>query len=179
MSRIGEVKISNQGCKMKIIKYNKYDDIIVEFQDKYKTKIHTRYDKFKEGSIRNPYYPEVCGIGYVGQGKYKSKSKEGKHTKAYQTWINMLKRCYDPYKLNKSPHYIDCFVCEEWHNFQNFAEWFYKNYYEIEGQRMELDKDILCKGNKIYSPDTCIIVPKRINILFTKRQDKRGDILLV
>ena len=75
ISRLGEIKTSNQGCKMKIIEYNTYDDIIVEFQDEYKAKVHTRYGKFKNGSIRNPYYPEVCGVGYIGQGKYKSKKK--------------------------------------------------------------------------------------------------------
>ena len=40
---------------------------------------------------------------------------------------------------------------------------------------MCLDKDILCKGNKIYSRDTCIFVPQRINLLFTKRDNSRGD----
>ena len=40
---------------------------------------------------------------------------------------------------------------------------------------MELDKDILVKHNKIYSPDTCIFVPHKINSLFTKRQNDRGE----
>ena len=40
---------------------------------------------------------------------------------------------------------------------------------------MELDKDILFKGNKIYSPSTCIYVPHRINSLFTKSDSARGD----
>ena len=40
---------------------------------------------------------------------------------------------------------------------------------------MHLDKDILCKGNKIYSPNNCVFVPQRINELFTKRNKLRGD----
>ena len=40
---------------------------------------------------------------------------------------------------------------------------------------MNLDKDILIKGNKIYSPETCIFVPKNINLLFVKSDAKRGD----
>ena len=40
---------------------------------------------------------------------------------------------------------------------------------------MHLDKDILCKGNKIYSPETCIFVPNNINILFVKRDKMRGE----
>ena len=55
------------------------------------------------------------------------------------------------------------------------AEWIDKNYYEVQGEQMHLDKDILCKGNKIYSRETCIFVPKRINNLFTKRDNDRGD----
>ena len=88
----------------------------------------------------------------------------------------MLKRCYDPYYINREPTYIDVYVCDEWHNFQNFGKWFEENYYEIPNERIELDKDILFKGNKIYSPKTCIFVPQRINQLFIKQQGKRGGL---
>ena len=40
---------------------------------------------------------------------------------------------------------------------------------------MCLDKDILYKGNKVYSRETCIFVPKRINSLFVKRDNDRGN----
>lgn len=40
---------------------------------------------------------------------------------------------------------------------------------------MGLDKDILNKGNKIYSPENCIFVPQSINNLFIKRQNNRGE----
>ena len=87
----------------------------------------------------------------------------------------MLKRCYDEKYHEKHPTYKDCKVCEEWHDFQNFAEWYYNNYYEIEGERMHLDKDILIKRNKVYSPETCVFVPQAINSLFIKRQNNRGE----
>lgn len=172
--RLEEVNISNEGYKMKIIKYNRFDDIVIEFQDEYRTKISTTYQNFKKGKIKNPYHKSIFNVGYIGQGKYKP-FINGKQTKAYQTWKNMIMRCYDAYYINKRLTYIDCFVCEEWHCFQNFAEWFYKNYYEVPNDRMELDKDILIKGNKIYSSKTCILVPERINILFVKRNIARGN----
>ena len=87
----------------------------------------------------------------------------------------MLQRCYDEKHRYKNPTYIGCEVCNEWLNYQHFNEWIEDNYYEVEGERMELDKDILNKGNKIYSPETCIFIPERINTLFTKRDNDRGD----
>ena len=67
--------------------------------------------------------------------------------------------------------YEKCSVCEEWHNYQKFLlNGFAKNYYEIAQERMEIDKDILVKNNKIYSPDTCVFVPRRINSLLIKKR---------
>ena len=52
--------------------------------------------------------------------------------------------------------------------FQEYGQWFDDNYYEIKGERMALDKDILVKHNKIYSPETCIFVPQTINCMWHK-----------
>ena len=173
--RLGEINVSNEGYDMKIIEYNGVRDITIEFQDEYKTIIKNReYKEFIKGKIKNPYHKSVFGIGYIGQGKYKV-SVNGKHTEAYVCWKNMLRRCYDPYHINyKQPSYKDCIVCKEWHCFQIFAEWYYKNYYECNNEKIHLDKDILIKGNKIYSPETCILVPERINLLFIKSNSIRG-----
>ena len=86
----------------------------------------------------------------------------------------MLQRCYDEKAHKRQQSYIDCIVCEEWHNLSNFNRWYLENYYKIDGQRMELDKDILVKGNRIYSPDTCVFVPQRINQLILGSDSIRG-----
>ena len=117
----------------------------------------------------------VEGHGYFGEGKYKSRDENGKKTKCYDTWKHMLTRVYSKKYQLKYPTYSECTVCEEWLNFQNFAKWYEENYYEIEGQRMHLDKDILHKGNKHYSPENCVFVPQRINELFTKNNKNRGN----
>lgn len=169
-SRIGEENYNNYGTLMKIIKYYKNNDIWVEFQDEYKAKVHTNYGNFKRGEVRNPYDKTVENVGYLGEGTYSKKENE----KCYNYWKHMITRCYNPYKLNKYQMYIDCFVCEEWHCFQNFAKWYERNYYEIKGERMCLDKDILIKGNKIYSPTSCCFTPQRINVLFIKADSIRG-----
>ena len=175
VDRTGEENYNTFGTLMKIVEYRSAVDIIVEFQDEYKTKVHTNYGQFKKGQVKNPYDKSVFSIGYLGEGKYKSKDENGKMTKVYVTWAAMIQRCYDPYFLDKHPTYRDCMVCELWYCFQNFAQWYYENYYEVENERMHLDKDILYKGNKIYSPETCIFVPNRINVLFTKSDKIRGE----
>lgn len=123
--------------------------------------------------IRCPYEPRVYGVGYIGEGPYKSKENDIM-TKQYSIWSKMLRRCYETFNTT-NPSYEDCYVCEEWLNFQNFAYWYDNNYYEIDNERMEIDKDILYKGNKVYSPETCIIVTQRINSLFIKCNGIRGE----
>jgi hypothetical protein len=116
----------------------------------------------------------VCGVGIYNKGKYPG-SENGKKTKAYATWADMLRRCYDLKYKEKVPTYIECSVHEEWIYFQKFAEWYFANYYEIPLLGItQLDKDILTKGNKIYSPEMSVLVPRTINNLFTKSNAKRG-----
>ena len=80
----------------------------------------------------------------------------------------MNTRCYNPNYHKVKPGYKDCTICNEWLDDRElFYEWVDMNFYKIKGEpTVELDKDILLPGNKIYSPDTCIFVPKRINDLF-------------
>ena len=175
MDRVGEIGYNNFGTKMIIIKYVKSKEIYVEFQDEHKFIKRASYDNFKIGNVKNPYDKKFFGVGYFGEGKYKSRINK-EYTKEYGIWKAMLERCYSKEKRYKNPTYEDCTVCKEWHNFQNFAKWYEENYYEIEGEKMCLDKDILVKGNKIYSPSTCIFVPERINTLFCKSKKSRGDL---
>ena len=126
--------------------------------------------ELSNGRIRDIYTPYLYGIGYIGECNYHSNKK------IHQTWRGMLERCYDEKRRHKNPTYEDCYVCEEWYNFSNFSKWYEENYYECNDEKMCLDKDILIKGNKIYSPQTCIFVPYRINELFTKSNKTRGNL---
>lgn len=169
IDRTGETGINNFGSKMVIIRYENAMDIDIYFSEYNWTAKNKQYSKFKKGSIICPYERRVYGVGYIGEGKYKVSDKNGKNTKCYKVWASMLQRCYDSKYHKRESTYINCEVVKEWNCYQNFAEWFYDNYYEIEGQKMALDKDILNKGNKIYSPNNCIFVPQIINNLFVKQ----------
>jgi hypothetical protein len=174
-NKIGELNKNQYGTEMKIINYINYDDIIVEFQDEYKYKLHSRYDQFKSGRIKNPYDKSLFGVDYFGVGKYKSTINK-KVTKQYRVWCHMLERCYYKSYHDTRPTYINCEVCNEWLNYQVFAKWYDENYYTIPYERMCLDKDILHKHNKVYSPDNCVFVPTRINTLFIKCNSHRGGL---
>jgi hypothetical protein len=171
--RLNETNINNQNYIMKIIQYNNKRDILVEFQDEYKGIVHTNYHNFKVGLVKNPYHPSVCnGMGIVGN-KYPI-HVDHKNIKEYQSWMDMLKRVFKP----KYPTYKDVTCCNEWLLYENFYEWLHsqENFDKwLNGERWAIDKDILVKGNKIYSPDTCCLVPHEINTLFVKSEKTRGE----
>ena len=147
----------------------------MEFQDEHHFIVkHATYNNFKLGGITNPYDITVYGVGYFGEGKYKSSYEKGVVYQGYKTWADMLKRCYRTKYKDMYPSYHKiATVCDEWHCYQVFAEWYENNKYNVE-ERLHLDKDILIPGNKIYSPETCVLVPQRINMLFMNKLNKRG-----
>lgn len=114
--------------------------------------------------------PVMCGRGYHGREGVDCTSR------AYLRWHDMMNRCYNEKFLEKNPQYRECEVCEEWWNFTNFEKWYNDNWYVIDDETIDLDKDILFKGNKEYSPNTCCIVPHVINTLFLTRKNSRGNL---
>ena len=185
IDRTGETNISNEGCVMKIVEYNNILDIIIEFQDEHKYRLPTRYGCFKSGQCKNPFFPSVYGHGYLGVDKNGNvpKTKEFKDgklcaTQEYQKWQNMLQRCFDNKLKDRYPTYKDVICCDRWLCFANFLEDFeiLKNEYNWSAdEKLNLDKDTLYKGNKIYSLENCVLVPDYINFLFTKNDAKRGE----
>jgi hypothetical protein len=174
--RVGLENYNNQGCLMRIIDYKKCTDMTIEFQDKYKTQIKTFWCAFENGGIKNPYHPSVCGVGITGN-KYPV-WKNGSNVKEYKAWQDMIRRCYDEKVRHKNKSYKDVICCEEWLLYENFYEWLHsqENFEKwYDNDQWHLDKDILVKGNKIYSPNTCCLVPLHINSLFIKGNQIRGD----
>lgn len=111
----------------------------------------------------------------VGINDYDGSIKiDGKIITSYLCWQNMLNRCYDPKCQAKNPTYIGCTVCEEWLLFSNFKKFYDENY----KSNLQLDKDILKIGNKIYSPQYCRFVPQYINKLLTDSGAARGNLPL-
>lgn len=174
---IGMKFITNEGYEIMIIKYINAHNVIAQFQDEHNAIVNVSFQQLQKGQIRNPYHKSVFGIGYLGEGNYPT-SVNGKTSQEYITWKGMIERGYNIKYKENHPSYIDVTVCESWHNYSTFYEWIHSqdNYEKwLNGDRWALDKDILVKGNKIYSPQYCKLVPQRVNCFLIKRNADRGD----
>ena len=143
---IGITNKNNQGYTMTIVDYINTKDVIVEFDDKRKTRRHCRIDHFKKGIVKNKFSKSVYGIGITGD-KYPTAINK-KNTKEYTTWRHMLRRCYDEKCKIKHPTYENATCCEEWLYYPNFYEWLHSqsNFEKwLNGDKFALDKDIIKK----------------------------------
>lgn len=172
---VGQVFVSSSGSKLKILE-DMGSSVLVEFIDTVQPfRKVLKKKSVKRRSFRGPYCRTVFGVGYLGEGPFKVsyRAANGKYfqTKEYLKWAGMLKRCYDPGYLSKQPSYQGAEVCEEWHNFQNFAEWAVKQRnFGLDG--FELDKDLTESSNGVYCPENCAFVPKLINRVMAQRGKK-------
>lgn len=120
----------------------------------------------------------VHGVGFNDQ-THVAKQEDGTYAKSYRLWTKMLGRCYSPSIHKDFPTYIACEVSENFKSYTFFKEWCDKQvgYDEFDdcGAAFQLDKDILVKGNKVYSEDTCCFVPKRVNNLLVTSKTRRGE----
>lgn len=171
---MGEFFLSSGGTDCVVINYLNCDCVTVKFLDDYGYEITTSASNLRKRNFANPYDITVRGFGFMGVGEYKSRENpyNSKKTSAYEVWGGMIKRCYSEASLLKNPSYVGCTVCEDWRDFQVFAEW-YTNH-EFYGVGYQLDKDILFRGNKVYSPETCCMIPQEINILSNNNTKFRG-----
>ncbi len=110
----------------------------------------------------------VNDVDYVVQKMVEYPKVQGKRIQKlewicpyYQKWKDMLKRCNEVY-WKKYPTYFGCTVCVDWLHLSNFIKWV-DSQPNRDWQSCTLDKDLLIKGNKTYSPDTCVFVDEIIN----------------
>ena len=173
VERISKISVGDvypvKGGTITILEKKSRHEILVKHNDEHGHEMWTRQDAIEKGMVKNPFYRDVQGVGFMGVGKYVA-SKNYKKSEEYQRWCAMMQRGYSKEFKEKYPTYKDCTVCVEWSNFQVFAEWFVNQ--GGYGKGFELDKDILVKGNKHYSSKTCCLVPAKINTFFTDQSSQ-------
>ena len=175
---VGKVYKTLNSGDFKIVKYSDSRNVEIQF-------LKTGYRKVAEvkevrsGEIKDPYLPSVYGVGVLG-AKYPTRVN-GVKTKEYVLWTNMLVRCYSDSSKKRRPTYEGCEVSDNFKNYEYFYEWCNKQIgFTNEGNEnpFHLDKDLLIKGNKVYSEDTCVFIPAEINTLLIKCAATRGEHLI-
>lgn len=168
LTMIGRLFDTNTSGVCKIVDYTNSENVEVEF-------LVTGYvasctiDNLRRGKVKDYLTPSVYGVGVLGESFDKSSCDR----ELYTLWRNMLKRCYSEGQHVEQPTYKDCVVSDNFKNFQYFSKWC-NNQIGFKQNGYQLDKDILVKGNKVYSEDTCVFVPKELNLLLVSRQLHRG-----
>jgi len=118
----------------------------------------------------------VYGIGTKGV-EYPTRI-DGKTVKEYKVWGGMLERCIEKW-WRKYPTYTGTTCSENFKHYSFFYEWCNEQIgfgnTDENGKSWHLDKDLLVKGNKIYSEDTCVFLPLRLNLLLTRCNAARGS----
>jgi hypothetical protein len=163
---LGDVLKSNEGYEAEIIGFSG-KNFFLKIKDKHEAVIEVASGNARRGNFCNPYHPSVAGVGYYGVGKFVAKNGTDNHTTEYEDWNSMLKRCYVNSEVANTS-YHDKEVSEDWKCFQNFAEWA-TNQRNFGKEGWDLEKDLIVKGNKVYSAETCVYLPREINS-FIKRK---------
>ena len=171
---VGKVCKSLNSGDFKIVKCNDSKNVEIRFL---KTGFETvvQLGHIKSGGVKDPYVPSVHGVGVLGT-KYPV-SEGGRGTKEYDLWKSMLRRCYSDTCKKKQPTYEGCEVSDNFKSYEYFYEWCNKQI-GFDNEGWHLDKDLLVKGNKIYSESTCVFIPADVNLVLTKRTSSRGQHLI-
>ena len=167
---VGKVCKSKSSGDFKVLKYNNAKEVEIQFlKTGYKTVVEL--GSIKIGNVKYPYAPSVHGVGVTGT-KYPI-TVDDVITKEYGLWHSMLQRCYSDTLKKKYPTYEGCEVSENFKNYEYFYEWCHKQI-GFDNEGWHLDKDLLVKGNKVYSENTCVFIPAEINLVLIKSDNIRG-----
>lgn len=172
---VGDVFETNLNGKLEVVNYKSALEVTVRFLNTgYETTVEA--SQVRSGEVRDWTLPKAFGVGIMEDVDISLKETYPKHK---QLWQNMLSRCY-----NNNTEYVgkyeSCYVSEEFLHFKNFREWCDKqtgfNAKDSKGKAFALDKDLLIKGNLLYSKDTCCFIPREINNLLLTTRKLRGDL---
>ena len=175
---VGKILKSKNSGDFKILKYNDARNVEIQFLTT-GFEVVVQLGHIKNGNVKDPYLPSFYGVGILG-AKYPSRVN-GVLTKEYDLWYSMLRRCYSDNSKKKNPTYEGCKVSENFLHYEYFYEWCQNQIgFDNDGNGFpfHLDKDLLVKGNKVYSEDTCVFIPQEINKVLIKCDASRGEHLI-
>ena len=172
----GRIYPSKRFGDMVITEYLNCKEVVIKFLNTgYVTK--EWFSSVKSGEVRDKSIPTTCGVGFID---IDGASIGRNMTIEYKLWNAMMQRCYNEKELIKYPTYKDCTVSEDFKYFSKFKEWCHNQVgfgsKSDKGVLFSLDKDILVRGNKVYSAENCAFVPQEINSLIISGKSYRGNL---
>ena len=171
---VGKVCKSKSSGDFKIVKYNDSANVEIQFL-KTGYGIVARFCHIRNGDVKDRYVPSVYGVGIVGT-KYPI-SVNDVQKQEYVLWYSMLKRCYSGAFQKQQPNYIGCEASENFKSYEYFYEWCHEQT-GFGNKDWQLDKDLLVKGNKVYSESACVFLPREINSALSVKKSQRGQYLI-
>lgn len=134
----------------------------------------------KDGNTDNNYYKNLLWVTAKEYKRLKKKEityqdlrykqeyieyENNASTEAIRIYYGIKRRCCN---TGDSSHkcYRNVYMCQEWiDDYHSFVKWYLEHYYSVPGEVMAVDKDLFSGRSKCYSPDTCCILPQRLNSL--------------
>ncbi len=182
MKKEGQLVMKKAEYEGKLFKTNNYGDVVVlqysNTRDVTVKFINTGnirkvgMSELKKGEVRDNELKPVYKVGVMD---IPNAVKRGSKSKSYSAWNGMLQRCYNEHMRSNLPTYSDCEVSDDFKYYSKFKEWAEKQI-GYDQECWALDKDLLVKGNKVYSAETCAFVPNEINCLIIGANAIRGEL---
>lgn len=165
--KVGNRYKNSQGVELEVVEYSSSTEVTVKVLGPVEHELVVSSGNLLKGHVYDRYSPSLAGVGILGDAVVDCKSQE------YVAWSGMIKRCYTSYAHNPRAiiNYSGCTVSSEWLKYSQFIDWYQKQKVQPGWQ---LDKDLLCKGNKVYGPETCVFLPRALNAFLTIRSNERG-----
>lgn len=159
---IGKLYTSNNSGQFEVLSRHPGSFLTIRFVDTQNT-VFVRKGNALKGNVRDAKRRNYYDIGYIGDTE-----ENIKNSRTFNVWQGMLSRCYAP---SGNESYKDCEVCEEWQCYTTFKGWYENQQHHT---LYQIDKDLLFRGNRTYSPETCVLLPKAINVALQGNRKNRG-----
>lgn len=151
----------------------KYEDsvIVLEYISSLKVKVKIT----STGEVRSvsAYQIREGLIKTIRTAPLKDETAQELRRRARHKHRGMFDRCCSKDSALKYPTYKDCTISENFKDINFFHIWCLSQI-GFENNNWHLDKDILVKGNRVYSEDTCCFVPEEINLMLVTHKSHRG-----
>ena len=170
---VGKVFPSTYDGDMEVLEVLEGGKCIVKFLKSGSVK-HTHLSSIRKSEVRDTESRPVYKVGVMDVKNYIKRGQP--NPKDYDVWNNMLQRCYNENTREQLKAYEGVEVAEDFKIFSKFKEWYNKQI-GVNNKDWHLDKDLLSKGKeKVYSDETCVLLPPEINTLITNNKSVRGDL---